>query len=39
MHFASSISLEQAVALVFCDSVIDSALESVALFFCVSELD
>ena len=36
MRFASSISLERAVALVFCDPVIDLAFESVAR---VSELD
>ena len=39
MHFASSISLEGAVALVFCESVLDSAFEFVAPFLRVSELD
>ena len=39
MRFASSISLERAVALVFCESVLDSAFEFVAPFFRVSELD
>jgi len=39
MRFASSISLERAVALVFCESVLDSAFEFAAPFFRVSELD
>ena len=39
MRFASSMSLERAVALVFCESVLDSAFEFVAPFFRVSELD
>jgi len=39
MHFASSISLEREVALVFCESVLDSAFEFIAPFFHVSELD
>ena len=32
-------SLERAVALVFCDPVLDSAFEFVAPVFCDSELD